>query len=213
MQHSGLAVVEARWWHQGNDSVRPLFETLCGIAINNPFGFRYDMFSDEGSFTTVVSQIASVSDYHTLYIAAHGNDREIQASPGCLMSRTKVRNYVRNANQNHTLTGLYFGSCMICNEGNAAFFLDTNNGCNVNWIGGYSKPVDWITSSSVDMMFWSYLLEERRKNRSRRRNKKSDLEMAKVASSEMKRVMPTVFNELGFNLYHLDGGQNVVSVW
>jgi hypothetical protein len=31
MPHTGLAVVESRWWESGNDSVRPLFETVAGM--------------------------------------------------------------------------------------------------------------------------------------------------------------------------------------
>lgn len=120
---------------------------------------------------------------------------------------------MRNSNQNHTITGLYFGSCLICNEVNANFLFDQQNGIGVNWIAGYSKSVDWVISTSVDMVFWSFLFQERKRNKSRKKGKKSDLQIALHTASEMKKVMPTIFNELGFNMYHLDGGQNLTKVW
>lgn len=63
------------------------------------------------------------------------------------------------------------------------------------------------------MIFWSFLIKERVRNKSRKKGKKNDLQMALFAASEMKKVMPTIFNELGFNIYHLDGGQQLTKVW
>jgi len=83
----------------------------------------------------------------------------------------------------------------------------------LEWIAGYTKRVDWIDSSAIDMIFWSKYLGERKINRSRKKGKKTEIEMVKYASSEMKKLMPTVFNQMGFNVYHLDTGKTLVSVW
>ncbi|MFG1465298.1 hypothetical protein V5F77_20655 [Xanthobacter sp. DSM 24535] len=210
---TGLAVIEARWWDDGNHSVRGLFESVCGLATGNPFSFRYDMFCDESSLSTTTAFVGSDIKFHAIYLAAHGDQSSLQGSEGHDISRTKLRNILRSSNSSYTLTGLYFGSCLICNENNAKFLLDRNTGINFNWIAGYSKSVDWVVSSCVDMIFWSFLIQERLKNRSRRRNKKNDLQIALHAASEMKKVMPTIFNELGFNMYHLDGGDQLTKVW
>jgi len=37
--------------------------------------------------------------------------------------------------------------------------------------------------------------------------------MVKHASSQMKKLMPTIFNEMGFNVYLLDTGGALVAVW
>jgi len=210
---TGLSVVEARWWDDGNHSVRSLFETACGIAVSNPFGFRYDMFCDRSSLETIVGQVAANAKFHTIYVAAHGDANNIQGSPGNLISRAILRNIIRNANVNFTVTGLYFGSCLICNQANAEFLLDRQNGAGVNWIAGYSNSVDWVTSSSIDMLYWSFFFAERDRNRRRRRDKKSDLAIARFAASEMRNLMPTVFQQLGFNLYYRDNGGQLTSVW
>ena len=46
---------------------------------------------------------------------------------------------------------------MFVNENNAHFLLDQNekNMPRVRWISGYSKKVDFIDSSVVDLFFWN----------------------------------------------------------
>jgi hypothetical protein len=213
MVQTGLAVLEARWWEDGNDSVRPLFETLSGIVENNPHGFRYDMFADKSSLTTILEDIACDPIYHAIYIASHGDDNSIRGIGDNSISRVELRNIFRNCNKDASISGLYFGSCLVANESNSRFLLTQTPKTGLDWVAGYNKAVDWIDSSAVDMVFWSKYLHERKTNRSRRKNKKSDVQMIKSASTEMKKLMPTVFNELGFNVYHLDSGGELAAVW
>jgi hypothetical protein len=63
------------------------------------------------------------------------------------------------------------------------------------------------------MIFWSKYLHERKRNRSRKRGKCSELEMIQHAASEMKMLMPTIFTALGFNIYYLDTGGTLTWVW
>lgn len=83
----------------------------------------------------------------------------------------------------------------------------------LQWIAGYTESVDWIDSSAINMVFWSKYLHERKRNRSRGRGKKTELEMVKIAASEMKSLMPNIFDKMGFNIYHLDIGGSLVTVW
>jgi hypothetical protein len=207
---TGLAVIETRWWEDGNHSVRGLFESVCGLATGNPFSFRYDMFCDESSLSTSIKNVWKDKKYKSVYLAAHGNETTIQGSTGHSISRTKLRNIIHNANKGSRLTGFYFGSCLICNDKTVRFLLHKGTGIRVKWIAGYSKSVDWVISSCVDMIFWSFLIQENLKSR---KSKKTDLQIALYAASEMKRVMPTIFNELGFNVYYLDGGHQLTKVW
>jgi hypothetical protein len=213
MTHTGLAVVESRWWESGNDSVRPLFETLAGIVENNPHSVRYDMFSEEASLSNVIEDIVADKSYHSIYIGAHGNDGAICGLGDIEISRTKLRNIFRNCNKKGRVSGVYFGSCLVGTERNASFWLTEAPNTGLQWIGGYTKSVDWIDSSAIDMIFWSKYLHERKRNRSRRKGKKNDLQMVKHAAHEMKKLMPTIFSEMGFNIYNLDSGGTLVSVW
>lgn len=211
--HTGLAVVESRWWDGGNDSVRPLFETMAGIVEGNPHSVRYDMFAEESSLSKIIADVAGKGDYHSIYIGAHGDESSISGLADAEISRVRLRNMFRNSNASGSIAGLYFGSCLIATEKNATFWLADSPITGLKWVAGYSKSVDWVDSSAVDMIFWSKYLHERRTNRSRRRDKKTEMEMVKHASSMMKKLMPTVFNELGFNVYYLDTGGSLASVW
>lgn len=213
MSHTGLSVIESRWWDEGNHSVRPMFETLAAIAVGNPFAFRYDMFADRGSLESVMRAVAGVRTYNSIYVAAHGSTSSIQGLPGQVINRAAFRNSLRRANRSHTITGLYFGSCLMCNRSNAEFFLDSKLGCNVNWVAGYSKSVDWVDSTSVDVVFWSKVLQKREENRRRKGRKKTDLALAREAADAMKSLMPTIFDQLGFNMYYLDRAGELQQVW
>jgi len=204
MVHTGLAVAEARWWNNGNDSVRPLFETLAGIVEGNPHSVRYDMFVDESSLTKIIQEL-TVGDFHSLYIGSHGNENAIGGLGDIEISRAKLRNMLRNSNSGGSISGLYFGSCLIGTAKNAAFWLTEAPTTGLQWVAGYTESVDWIDSSAIDMIFWSKYLHERKTNRSRKKGKKTEIQMMRSAS--------TVFNELGFNIYHLDTGGALTSVW
>lgn len=213
MPHTGLAIVESRWWKSGNDSVRPLFETLSGIVEDNPHSVRYDMFAEEHSLWSIIADICSDDLYHSIYIGAHGDEGSIGGIGGAGISRAKLRNILKNCNGAGHIRGLYFGSCLIGTARNAEFWLAASAGTGIKWVGGYNKSVDWIDSSAIDMIFWSKYLHERKRNRSRRKGKWTELDMVKHAAGEMKVLMPTVFNEMGFNIHHLDSGGSLVSVW
>jgi hypothetical protein len=210
---TGLSVAESRWFESGNDSVRPLFETLAGIVEGNPHGFRYDMFSEAASLENIITDVCDNGAYHSFYIAAHGSEDCIYGLNDNRISRTVLRNILRSHNTNCTVSGLYFGSCSVATRNNAAFLLDSEQPTNLTWVAGYSEPVNWIDSSAIDMIFWSKYLHERKRNRSRKRGKRSELEMIQHAASEMKMLMPTIFTALGFNIYYLDTGGTLTWVW
>ncbi len=211
--NTGLSVIEARWWTDGNHSVRPLFETMASITADNPYAFRYDIFANRSALECVLCDVASNREFHSVYLASHGSDGALHGLGDEEITRAALRNSFRTANARHTVTGLYFGSCLMCNRANAEFFLDPAGGCNVNWIAGYSKSVDWMDSSSVDPIFWTKLINERFTNNRRRRGKKNDLQIARHAADAVKSLMPTVFDQLGFNMYYRDAGGAVQQVW
>ena len=214
MSRTGLAIVECRWWTRGNDSVRPLFETLAGIVEDNPHAVRYDMFADRSSLESVFAQVASVGDYHSIYVASHGNEQHLGALGDALISRTELRNSVRATNTKAHIKGIYFGSCLIANRANAEFLLK-DRGTKLLWVAGYAKTVDWVDSSAIDMIFWSKYLHARKANKSKKGPKaeKSEVQMMLNSSKKMRDLVPNVFTQMGFNIYYLDNANNVNAVW
>src|SRR5262249_535799 len=149
------------------------------IVEGNPHSVRYDMFAEENSLLQIINSIADDREIHSIYIGAHGDDSRIAGLDEADISRARLRNMLRNANVSGSISGLYFGSWLIANERNALFLLSDTPTTGLKWIAGYTKIVDWIDSSAVDMIFWSKYLHERRTNRSRRRDRKSEISMVK----------------------------------
>lgn len=109
MPHTGLVVVEARWWTTGNDSVRPLFETLSGIVEDNPHSVRYDMFVNKSSFSEIFANIVRSSECHSIYIASHGDENSIGGMGSCSISRVELRNIFRKSNKNGNIKAFTSG--------------------------------------------------------------------------------------------------------
>lgn len=65
-----LAVIESRWWRQGNSSVRGLFDVLADIHEDNPASYHYEMFNNRASLNEIVRRAARRHD--NIYIGAHG---------------------------------------------------------------------------------------------------------------------------------------------
>ena len=142
--HTGLAVVESRWWASGNNSVRPLFETLAGIVEGNPHSVRYDMFVEEASLAAIIADIAEKPELHSIYIGAHGDGNSIGGLGTAAISRVRLRNMLHSANAAGSVVGLYFGSCLIATRQNASFFLTQAQTTGLQWIAGYTESVDWV---------------------------------------------------------------------
>lgn len=199
-----IAVLETRWWDQGNHSIRPIFEAVAAIHFDNPSAFFYDMFADESSLNTVLQQRSADNVTKVIYLATHGNDTHIGPNATKAISRTKLRNAVKTANLQGQVSGLYLGTCYTGNTDTATFLLDSG-GTKLDWVAGYTESVDWIEGSAIDMVFFHRLAEEYRKNKSRSRGKLSDLEIAKRAATETFKLIPGAHSKYGFNLYTRNG--------
>lgn len=200
-----LAVIESRWWRQGNSSVRGLFDVLADIHEDNPATYHYKMFNNRASLNEIIRRTAK--RYLNIYIGAHGNDQSILGAEGRRennISRTEFRNILRGGmgQKSARLRGVFVGSCMFVNENNAHFLLDQNekNMPRVRWISGYSKKVDFIDSSVVDLFFWNAYYNSERNGVVRK---------IREVAQRVDTFMPSANSELGFNIF-IKGNQGVV---
>ena len=162
-----LAVVESRWWENGNDSVRGFFDALASIHELGAGDYHYEMFNNKNSLREIVPRIAR--RVNALYIAAHGDEKTIFGAEGKennAISRAVFRSIVRAGvtERGGRLDGVYIGSCGFLTQDNASFLFrpdDDGQGVRVNWLAGYSEPIDWIESTAIDIFFWSeYICSE-----------------------------------------------------
>lgn len=200
-----ISVLETRWWDKGNHSVRSLFEAVAGIHFDNPSAFYYDMFSDESSLKIALATRCADSVSKIIYLATHGNDTHIGPNAAQAISRTKLRNAVKDANKKKQLSGLYLGTCYTGNNDTASFIL--TGGTNLTWVAGYTESVDWIEGSAIDMVFFHWVADEYKKNKSRSRGKLTDLDIAKRATTETIKLIPGAHSKYGFNLYFREKNQ------
>lgn len=68
-----LAVMESRYWDEGNHSIKPLFELIVSMLeeTHHPDDFRYDMFVDRSSLLTLIKDYQRCGIEY-VYMASHG---------------------------------------------------------------------------------------------------------------------------------------------
>ena len=58
MRKLDLAVIESRWWVDGNSSVKGLFDVLADILVDNPSAYHYEMFNNAESLREVLFRLS-----------------------------------------------------------------------------------------------------------------------------------------------------------
>ncbi|WP_039661571.1 MULTISPECIES: hypothetical protein [Pantoea] len=210
MSSSPFAVVESRWWSHGNHSVRALFEAVVAIHYSNPSAYYYDMFTNRSSLSTVLNMRGVDKSTEVVYLATHGDAKNIGPNTKNAISRTEVRNILINANAGSQLKGLFLGTCLTGNAQVAKFLLITgSNGqkTHLEWVAGYRESVDWVDGSAIDMIFFSKLAELYVKNLRKRKGKKSPRLMAHEAASALLKLVPGAHSTYGFNIYFREGNE------
>ena len=186
-----LAVIESRWWQKGNHSVKETFDTLAGVYSDNPFDYHYEMFNNGESLKEVIPRVAQQQSVHYVYIAAHGDEKQISGAGTNVVSRTKLRNILKTLSDKQ-LIGLYFGSCSFGNQ--TKYFRES---CNLTWVAGFSQDVYWIDSAALDLFFWnSYYSSNVRHAESKRALSEKML----IHLFCLKERIPYMFKEMGFQL-------------
>ena len=119
---SPFSIIESRWYDESNDSVRPLFEAICSLHLNNPSAFFYDMFVDKYSLDFLLKKRCKDEQTKVIYLATHGDSNNI-GPEGIKISRAILRNSIQEANYLRQVKGLYLGTCFTGNKSFADFIL------------------------------------------------------------------------------------------
>ena len=184
-----VAVVESRWWKEGNTSVRGLFDIVATIKKANPDKYHYEMFNNAPSLKEMIHRVSKKEHIRNLYIAAHGWDDGIcgaERKNRNGISRTRLGNMLSNK----SLSGLYLSSCFTANQDTVCFLLERSE---VRWIAGYSETVDWLEGASVDLYFWARYYASNNAGG-------ADGRIHRVACKMKKRLLPLCKN-YGFNIF------------
>jgi len=191
-----LAVVESRWERKRNYSIRSIFDLISDLSYGDTHGYHYEMVNDEHAFKEIVSRLRQTRGIRALYIAAHGIKDGIRASNGNLIEKRLIfRTLTRRlADETGSLDGVHFGACWFLDE-HHAFNLLRRHGegePGLWWVAGYSKIIDWIDSSALDMFFWQQYLND---------EEGTALERIHRCAEAIRRLMPGAHKEMGFEIY------------
>jgi hypothetical protein len=205
MRKLDLAVIESRWWADGNSSVKGLFDVLADILVDNPSAYHYEMFNNAESLREVLFRLSVKRNVANIYIAAHGDEGGIYgaATNGRVqkrknyISRIRLRNILVTLMKERSakLNGLFFGSCLFANPDTMDYMLAAGDQRDhkIRWIAGYKTPVNWMSSSVVDLFFWNHYYSVD--------DEVGELERVQNVASAIKRFMPGAHYDLGFNIY------------
>ena len=191
-----VAVVESRWWEDGNTSVRGLFDLIATIKKGNPDKYYYEMFNNACSLKEIICRASEKDEIRNLYIAAHGwEDGICGAEQHCRngISRRRLGNMLSNKE----LSGLYLSSCFTANPDTTTFLLERSE---VRWIAGYSEKVDWLEGASIDLYFWASYY--------RSRDVGTVDERIRRVSTNLKDHMLPACKRFGFNIFIRNENKN-----
>jgi hypothetical protein len=205
MRKLDLAVIESRWWVDGNSSVKGLFDVLADILVDNPSAYHYEMFNNAESLREVLFRLSVKRNVANIYIAAHGDEGGIYGAAtngraqrrSNYISRIRIRNilYTLMRERGAKLNGLFFGSCLFANPDTMDYMLAAGEQGHhkIRWIAGYKTPVNWMSSSVVDLFFWNHYYSVD--------SEVGELERVQSVATAIKRFMPGAHYDLGFNIY------------
>ena len=200
-----FSVIESRWFETGNDTVKSFFESIASIYCDNSSAFLYHSFSEKNSLEIAFEKCSKDKKTEIIYLATHGNSKVIGPN-NINITRTGLRNIISKVNKGKTIKGIFLGTCETGNEDIARFLLE-KKATNLEWIAGYNSSVDWIDGTAMDMIFFSKLAEQYRKNKARKKSKFSARKMAHLAASDLLKIVPGAFIEYGFNIYFHEGNK------
>ena len=165
---SGLAVVEHRYWEQGNHSVKSLFELLLSVGAEfRPDDFRYDVFVNRSSLLAILHHLVSTPamGVNSIYLAGHGESGGISTNfDNVPISVRDIMREVGNSRKNknrNKVDGIYFAVCHALNGDAVEESMQSAEEAGLKWFAGYGLEADWVNSAANDMIFWNTYLSMR----------------------------------------------------
>lgn len=194
MTHTGIAVLESGWWRKSNVSVRGLFELIANLSTGNPNAYHYEMANSEVAIKEAVPRIATYRECRYLTLAMHGDEqgKTLTLLNGDELTKRELRDLLVEIHrtQGAKLRGLHLGSCYFGTDDLADYLFRSDIG--INWIAGYSKEIDFIESSAMDLLFFNELL---------RWSDVTEIQRIEQVASRVSEIAPGLVSSLGFGIF------------
>ena len=192
--HTGIAVLEGKWWKNSNISVRSMFDLVSELAAENPHAYHYEMANSLPAIYEAIPRIMRIPKCKYLCIATHGDAGKLSLfNNDCLSThdlRTILIDAERSRGRKSRCVGLYLSSCLVGTLEIARFMFEREIG--LTWIAGYTKEIDWLQSAAMDMLFFSELVYAEKSSRKK---------TIRDVSERLKINAQGLIEELGFGIY------------
>jgi hypothetical protein len=196
-------VLESYWSEnlRERESVQPFVKGLCDLH-GWEFHYRtFDSANDLGLWIRNFNSIRRSDKDKIIYVATHGSKA---GKLWTLEKRIPIRALTRALQPARSIVGLHIGSC---NLGQPAILKKLARDTSVHWVAAYDQEVPWLESTSLDLLFWSWMYAGApRAKRSRR-----------LTPEHAAHELYARFNyarEMGFRVVFRDhAGGDIVSSW
>ncbi|MBB3236139.1 hypothetical protein [Phyllobacterium endophyticum] len=200
-KHSGIAILETRWYNYMNVSIAPLYTMACEMFHeNHPHTYHYETVGSPEAFGECLERVSADERIDYIYVASHGDRKpyRIEFHNGKSITQKLLPSFMAKYLKPNKIRGIHFG---VCHIGTEKFLTDTLEICEgLTWVSGYSTEVDWIYSAALDQQFFYTLLNNKLANPPNQIEK---------ATKKIMQLMSGACEELGLSVCKRDADGSV----
>jgi hypothetical protein len=204
-RHTGIAVIESRWFEDKNTSTRGVFDLISDLEYHSPHRYHYEMAGGKDALKEAINRISWDPDIRYLCIASHGDGNGIHLHNDEVFTPKDLGRCVAEIGQSPVgrLHGIHLSACIVGTERTALSALSM--GKSLGWVSGYTTQVGWIDSAALDLLFFQKLALLRKNNRA--------VENIRDVADELREQAGGLIDQLGFGIYvrHNNGVRNLVA--
>lgn len=145
-----IIILEGAWSDEHElPQILPYFQALA--VTHDDIEIAHRTFRNADDIAFYVSQIGK-NEGVMLYFACHGYKGALQPSAGTQITLDDVETALGKAEAG-AIAFVHFGSCeMVIHGRRRESHLKIMQACGAKWVSGYTKPVDWLPSTFLDLM-------------------------------------------------------------
>ena len=146
-------VLESYWSEnlRERESVQPFVKGLCDLYA---WEFHYRTFDSANDLALWIKNFNSIrrsGKDKIVYVATHGSKA---GKLSTLEQNIPIRALARSLEPAKSIVGLHIGSC---NLGQPSILNKLARGTSLQWVAAYDQEVPWLESTSLDLLFWSWI--------------------------------------------------------
>lgn len=146
-----VIILEGAWENEHEiPQILPYFQALV-VTHPDDIEISHRTFRSADDIAFYASQIGK-NEGVLFYFACHGNAGKLNPSQNVNISLDDVAKALEKAKEG-AIAFVHFGSCeMVVPGRRRESHLSIMNACGAKWVSGYTKSVDWLPSTFLDLM-------------------------------------------------------------